>query len=91
MTGKREHCYVEVFLVGLPALAFGIIALRNLYPLRDAFSGALIGLAAGTIPALMMQFACMYLVPHIFSHHLAPGLGLAILGSICGFFFLRPK
>jgi hypothetical protein len=91
MTGKRDYCYVEVFLVGLPALVFGIIALRNLYPLRGAFSGALIGLAAGTIPALMMQFACMYLVPHILIYHIAPGFSLALLGSVCGFFFLRPK
>lgn len=91
MAGKRPHCFAEVFCLGLPALIVGFIALRSLYPLRGSYSGALIGLAAGAIPALAMQFACMYLTPHILSHHILPGLALALIGAIAGRFLLHPK
>ncbi len=89
MAGKRDHCYLEVFLYGLPALLAGIVALRALYPLRGTASGAMIGLAAGAIPALLMQLACMYVVPHMLMFHILPGLALAGFGGIVGYFFLR--
>lgn len=91
MAGKRPHCVVEVFAYGLPALAMGLLALRALYPLHGAVSGAMMGLAAGAIPALAMQFACMYLAPHILTYHLAPAIALSALGALAGFFLLRPR
>ena len=91
MAGKRPHCFVEVLILGLPALIAGVFALRTFYPLRGSYSGALIGFAAGAIPALAMQFACMYINEHILTHHILPGLALALCGACAGYFFIRPK
>ncbi|MCZ6896010.1 MAG: NrsF family protein [Gammaproteobacteria bacterium] len=91
MAGKREHCYLEALLYGLPGLMVGLMAIRRLYPLYGAWSGALLGLSAGAMPALIMQFACMYVPLHIITHHLLPGMALAIVGLIAGHFLLRPR
>jgi hypothetical protein len=48
----------------------------------------MIGLAAGATPALIMQFACMYVPVHIITHHLLPGLMLGVIGLIAGKYFL---
>lgn len=91
MNGKREHCHLEVIFYGMPVLALGLVALRRLYPLRGAFSGFLIGLAAGAVPALLMQFACVYHVPHILLLHLLPALGLALIGAALGWMVLQTE
>ena len=43
------------------------------------------------MPALLMQFACMYVPLHILLHHILPGMALAIVGGIAGLFLLRPR
>ena len=89
MLGKREFfCYVETILYGLPSLALGFYLVGRLWPLHGAWTGLLIGLAAGATPALIMQFACMYIPVHIITHHLIPGLVLGIVGLIAGKYFL---
>ena len=89
MAGKRGACWLEALLYGVPGLALGCWWLRRGWPLHGAWSGALIGLAAGAMPALMMQFACMYAPLHIIAFHLAPGLALGIVGSALGTWILR--
>lgn len=89
MAGKRPHCLYETLLIGLPLLGAGLFALRRLWPLHGAASGLMIGLAAGLIPALVMQFACMYDPAHGLLAHILPGLAVGAVGSICGFFLLR--
>ncbi len=91
MAGKRAHCYLEALLYGSPGLVFGMILMRRLYPLHGAWSGALIGLSAGVMPALIMQFACMYVPLHIIVFHILPGMALAVVGGIAGFFLLHPR
>jgi hypothetical protein len=91
MAGKREHCWIEAFIYGAPGLALGCYALRRLWPLHGAWSGALLGLAAGAIPALIMQFACMYAPLHIIVFHLLPGLALGAVGAAVGTIVLRPR
>lgn len=91
MAGKRGHCILETALFGLPALVAGMVAARRLWPLHGAWIGFMFGLAAGAIPALIMQFACMYEAMHILTYHLAPGLALGIVGALAGHFLLRPR
>ena len=91
MAGKREHCIFEVLVYGLPLMLVGFALMRRLYPLRGALSGALLGLAAGAIPALLMQFACMYIPEHILSSHILPGLLLAVIGGVSGSLLLRSQ
>ncbi|MEM6707216.1 MAG: NrsF family protein [Pseudomonadota bacterium] len=89
MLGKREECYFEVMLQSLPALALGLAAARSLYLLKGVWVGAVIGLASGMFPALVMQAACMYDIQHALTHHLAPVLVPAGLGAVFGAFVAR--
>jgi hypothetical protein len=41
------------------------------------------GLAAGLIPALYMQIACMYDPGHILLFHILPGLSVALATLVC--------
>lgn len=92
MSGKRDGlCRIETLLYGLPALVAGLYLLRRLWPLHGARSGLLIGLAAGMIPALTMQFACMYIPAHILSHHVLPGLAVGAIGLVLGRAALKPN
>ena len=91
MSGKRAHCWLEALVLGAPGLALGCYALRRLWPLHGVWSGTLLGLAAGAMPALAMQFACMYAPLHILLFHLLPGLALGGIGALVGALALRPR
>ena len=47
------------------------------------------GAAAGAIPGLIMQFACMYVPSHILAFHVGPIAVLALLGAVLGPLLLR--
>jgi hypothetical protein len=89
MLGKRQVCFLEVLLYGVPTLVVGLLLLRRLAPLERWSAGLLMGTAAGAMPGLLMQLACMYVPSHILSHHLGPVLGLALLGALAGPLVLR--
>lgn len=89
MLGKRQVCFLEVLLYGVPTLAVGLLLLRRLAPLERWSAGLLMGTAAGAMPGLLMQLACVYVPSHILSHHLGPVLGLALLGALAGPLVLR--
>jgi hypothetical protein len=89
MLGKRQLCFLEVLLYGLPTLTVGLLLLRRLAPLERWSAGLVMGAAAGAMPGLLMQLACMYVPAHILSHHLGPVLGLALLGALAGPLVLR--
>ncbi|MSR13247.1 MAG: DUF1109 domain-containing protein [Gammaproteobacteria bacterium] len=91
MAGKRAHCWLETLAYSVPGLLFGCWALRRLWPLHGVWSGALLGLMSGAVPALVMQFACMYQLRHILLYHLFPGLALGALGALVGAVLLRPR
>ena len=84
MLGKREHCVFETFLYGLPPAVLGIVVCLRLYPLNPGVTALRIGLAAGLIPALYMQIACMYDPVHALTLHMLPGilLGLGCAGLV---------
>ncbi len=91
MSGKRELCWFDTAVIGLPALAIGLYLARRRWPLHGGWTGLLLGLAAGAIPALLMQFACMYIPLHGLLFHLLPGLALGPLGALVGALLLRPR
>jgi hypothetical protein len=89
MLGKRQLCFLEVLLYGFPTLAAGLLLARRLAALGRWSAGLVMGAAAGAMPGLLMQLACMYVPSHILSHHLGPVLGLALLGALAGPLVLR--
>ena len=90
MAGKRPHCFAETLVYSLPPIMAGVWLLRRRYVLRAVRSGALIGLAAGSLPALLMQVACMYSPAHILLFHIGPGLAMGLVGAAVGAWFGRP-
>jgi hypothetical protein len=82
MLGKRDHCFSETLVYSLPVILTGLFFIRRLYPLRPVRTAMSIGLAAGMLPALYMQLACMYEPSHILGYHILPGL--LMVGAAAG-------
>lgn len=89
MAGKRPHCLLESAVIGVPGLLWGLYLARCWWPLHGAWTGLLLGLAAGAMPALLMHLACMNSPAHVFLYHLAPGLALGAVGALAGAWLLR--
>lgn len=89
MAGKRPWCVFEVLVYGFPVMLAALLALRRLAPLQRSAAGLVAGAAAGAIPGLIMQVACMYVPAHILSFHVAPIAVLAALGALLGRVVLR--
>jgi hypothetical protein len=79
--GKRNHCYIETMIYALPPILAGLFLIRRLYPLRFVRTAMSISLAAGMLPALYMQLACMYEPSHILALHILPGLLMVLAGA----------
>lgn len=82
MLGKRYPCYLETLMLGLPPAIAAVYWQQKLFPLRPVVSAMLIGLAAGMLPALYMQIACMYAPAHILLWHILPGVLVACLAPV---------
>ncbi len=89
MLGKRESCFFETLLYAGPPLAAGLWLVRRAAPLGRVRTGALVGVAAAALPALLMQLACVYDPAHNLSHHLAPVAAMGALGALLGPVALR--
>ncbi|MEO8224691.1 MAG: NrsF family protein [Gammaproteobacteria bacterium] len=72
MVGKRAECYLETLVYGLPPTLAAIWISRRYFVLEPLRTAALSALAAGMVPALLMQFACMYDPAHILMFHILP-------------------
>lgn len=81
MLGKRNYCYYETVVYSLPVILAGLFFVRRLYPLRPVRTAMSVGLAAGMLPALYMQLACMYQPSHILKLHILPGLLMVGVGA----------
>jgi len=82
MAGKRHLCHMETILFAVPPLILGLAMMRKRLTLEPRWTGFLMGLAAGSIPALIMQWACMYDPLHVLQLHLAPALLVAVVGWV---------
>jgi hypothetical protein len=89
MAGKRPHCLVETFIYGIPPIGFALLLVRRLYPLRPMRTALALSLAAGMLPALYMQIACMYSPAHILQFHILPGMALVLVGAALAVLLLR--
>jgi hypothetical protein len=87
--GQRGGCVFEVLLYSLILLAFALWTARRAAPLERGWTGLLAGLAAGVLPALAMQLACMEAPLHALGLHLAPVLAVAAAGALLGRLVLR--
>ena len=72
MLGKREHCAFEAYLYSVPPLLGMLWLQRRRYVLRPVRAMLYGAIAAGMVPALMMQLACMYEPSHILLFHVLP-------------------
>jgi hypothetical protein len=87
--GARPLCFLEVLLYGVPTTLAALLLLRRLAPLERYYTGAVVGAAAGAIPGLLMEIACMYVPAHILLFHIAPIGGVIVLGALLGPIVLR--
>jgi hypothetical protein len=79
--GKRSLCSLEVMIYSVPLILVALFYVRRLFPLNFVRTALSVGLAAGMIPALYMQLACMYEPVHILSFHILPGLIMALAAA----------
>lgn len=86
---KRLHCWLEVLAFAGPGLALGLLAVRKLWPVHGAWTGALLGLAAGATTALIMDLACDPSAGHSLLFHVLPGAAVAVPGALLGARLLR--
>jgi hypothetical protein len=82
MLGKRDHCFVETLVFSMPPALLALLLIHRRYPLRPVYGAALACLAAGMMPALYMQIACMYVPAHILQMHILPGLLVMLAGAL---------
>lgn len=82
MHGKRPHCSLEVMLISIPSMLIGMVIIKKQWPIMPTMSALLIGLAAGAIPQLLMQFGCMYETTHILLYHVLPGLCVGAIAAM---------
>lgn len=81
MLGKRDHCLIEglALAIGPTLLALGLLAGRA--PRPSFTAGAVLGLAAGLLPALAMQLGCMLDPAHALRFHVPPVAVAVLVGG----------
>lgn len=86
--GMRPVCNLQTLLFALLPFGVGVWALRRRAVLNRRLAGLCLGVAAGSLPALVMQWACMYDPAHALLFHLGPGALVAVAGAMLGPRFL---
>ena len=82
--GMRSSCDLQILLFALLPLGVGLWALRRRAVLDRRLAGLCLGVAAGSLPAVAMQWACMYDPAHALVSHLGPGALVAAVGALAG-------
>jgi len=89
--GKRPYCYLETMIYAIPPILAAVFLARRLYPLHYTRTAMSLALAAGMIPALYMQIACMYAPAHILQFHILPGLSMVLAGAAVAALWRLPR
>jgi hypothetical protein len=89
--GKRPYCYLETMIYSAPPILAALFIARRLYPLHYRRTAMLLALAAGMIPALFMQIACMYDPSHILLLHVLPGLSMVLVAAALAAWWRLPR
>ena len=89
--GKRPFCYLETMIYAVPPILVAVVLARRLYPLHYTRTAMSLALAAGMIPALYMQIACMYAPAHILQFHILPGLSMVLAGAAIAALWRLPR
>jgi hypothetical protein len=89
--GKRPFCYLETMIYSAPPILAALFIARRLYPLHYRRTAMLLALAAGMIPALFMQIACMYDPSHILLLHVLPGLSMVLVAAALAAWWPLPR
>ncbi len=72
MDGKRDECYFESIYYSIALAIVLTVLIRRRYTLQPLITAPLIAFVVVTVPAYLMQIACMHEVHHAFTHHLLP-------------------
>ena len=88
--GKRAYCFFETMVYAVAPILAALFLIRRLYPLRFVRTAMSVGLAAGMLPALYMQLACMYEASHILAYHILPGLVMMLVGAAVAALWPQP-
>ncbi|MEM8766364.1 MAG: NrsF family protein [Pseudomonadota bacterium] len=91
MLGKRLHCAWESYLYSVPPLLYLVRLQRQRYPLQPQRAVFHAALAAGLLPALIMQLACMYEPSHVLLFHVLPVAGLGAVATFVSWLYFRRK
>lgn len=91
LVGKRAHCVLEAYLYSIPPLIVGYFLIYRRFPLRSVRAGVFLGISAGILPALFMQFSCMYDPLHTLTHHIGPAVVAVACGAVLGMVFNKLK
>lgn len=78
MLGKRAHCFLEGLVIAIPPVLIGMRMVRRRSLRASTLGGVLLGLAAGALPALAMQLACLRDPDHALRFHFTPMLVAAL-------------
>lgn len=91
LVGKRAHCVLEAFLYSTPPLIAAYFLIYRRFPLHSIRAGIFIGISAGMLPALFMQFTCLYDPLHMLTHHIGPISVPVMTGAFLGLVFRKNK
>jgi len=89
--GARHRCYLETAAYAIAPIVAGVFLIRRFYPLRYVRTVMSLALAAGMIPALYMQIACMYEPAHILQFHILPGISMVPAGAAVAMLWPRRR
>ncbi len=81
MSGARDECSLETVYYGLALVGVTALLMRRRYTFQPLITAPFVAFLVVTVPAYLMQMACIYEVHHAFSHHLVPAWITAVVLS----------
>ncbi len=79
MVGKRDLCFLEIMLYGIPLAGFMTFFVYRRYTTKPIISAVFIAVSSMFIPAFIMQYACMYEAHHNLLFHLLPATIMSLV------------